>query len=128
MDPVDRLPARVSLRAHEPTPATLHATRVPQRERTTRAVFQLLGFWLLVPVVALIPPHAPWAIAALLLGLYFFRRSRAGALVVQRFQGRCPRCGGELHLQPGTRIRVPHPLGCPHCHFEPVLETGAPTR
>lgn len=109
---MERLPARVSLRAHEPTPATLHATLVPHRERTTRAVVQLLGFPLLAPLLALIPPRAPWALATLLLGLYLFRRSGAGA----------------LHLQPGTRIRLQHALGCPHCHFEPVLEVGTPRR
>ena len=114
--------ARLTLRGHEARPATLDVEYRAPRTRATRAALALAGCWLLAPIVFLLPPHLPWAIAAVLAGLYFSYRQWTGEYQVHRFEGSCPRCGAELPLPPGSRIRLPHPMVCYQCHHEPVLE------
>lgn len=121
MDAVVQLPGRLSLRGHEPTPATLEAEAVPRGTRTRRAVLNLLGFWVLIPIVAFIPPHIPWVIAAFVAGIYFAYQHWKGEYVVQGFTGDCPRCSNALTIKQGSRVHVPHTITCFNCHHEPVL-------
>ena len=123
MDSAVQIPARLSLRGHEPTSATLEAEVVPRPTRMRRAVLYLIGFWILVPIVAFIPPHIPWIIGAFVAGLYFARQHWIGEYVVHRFTGNCPRCDSALTIKPGSRIRLPYTVTCYNCHHEPVLTT-----
>jgi hypothetical protein len=116
------VPAKISLRGHDPQPATLSLEYRPTRMRATRAIGTLLGFWILTPIVALIPPHIPWALIAFIAGIYFAARQWRGEYEVGAFEGKCPRCSSPLKLEPGARIRIPHPMSCYHCHHNPVLE------
>lgn len=125
----DTHPARVTLRGYGSTPARIHAEPVPQSRRAVRALLTLGLFWLLVPLVALIPPHAPWALLAFAAGIILAARQWRGEYVVQEFEGRCPSCGEALTLEPGTRIRGAHPVTCYHCHQEGEVRlepAGAP--
>jgi hypothetical protein len=117
-------PARLTLRGHEPAPAELAVVYRSPKTRATRAALSLLGLWILTPIVAIIPPHIPWALLAFLGGIYLAFRQWNGEYVVQRFEGACPRCGAALPLPPGTRIKLPHRMTCYQCHHEPVLEVG----
>jgi hypothetical protein len=117
-------PARLSLRGHEPRPAILEVVYRPPRTRATRAVLSLVGLWLLAPLVALVPPHIPWALLAFLGGIYLAFRQWTGEYVVQRFEGACPRCATALPLPAGSRIRLPHRMVCYNCHHEPLLEVA----
>jgi hypothetical protein len=56
-----------------------------------------------------------------LVGASLVYRSWKGRFRVEEFQAACPRCGEELKLEPGSRIDLPHPLVCYHCHHEPEL-------
>ena len=125
MDAVVQLPAKLSLRGHEATSATLEAEAVPRPTRTRRAVLRLLGFWILVPIVAFIPPHIPWIILAFVMGIYYAHQHWTGEYVVQSFTGVCPRCGNALTIKPGSRIHLPHKMTCFNCHHEPILTAAA---
>ena len=114
--------ARLVLRGHEPRPATLDVEYRSPRTRATKALLSLVGFWVLAPLVFLLPPHIPWGVGAVLAGMYFGYRHWTGEYVVHRFEGSCPRCGSALSLPPGSRIKLPHAMNCYQCHHEPVLE------
>ena len=114
--------ARLTLRGHDPQPAVLGVVYRPPRTRATKALLTLLGFWVLAPIVFLIPPHIPWALLAVAAGIYLAYRQWNGEYVVQTFSGSCPRCGATLSLAPGSKIRLPHKMVCFQCHHEPVLE------
>jgi hypothetical protein len=117
--------ARLSLRGHEPRPALLEVEYRSPKTRITRALLTLLGFWLLAPLVAIIPPHIPWALLAFVAGIYLAVKQWTGEYVVQRFEGQCPRCETPLPLPPGTRIKLPHRMVCFQCHHEPLLQVDA---
>jgi hypothetical protein len=119
-----RADARLTLRGHDPKPAALEVEYRSPRTRATKALLSLLGCWVLVPVVAFIPPHIPWVIVAFIAGIYLSVKQWRGEYVVQRFEGACPRCGAVLPLPAGSRIRFPHAMTCFQCHHEPMLEVG----
>jgi hypothetical protein len=114
--------ALLTLAGHEPRAGSIEVTYRPPRARMTRALLALLGFWALIPLVFFIPPHLPWVLAAFTAGVYFAWRNWAGEYVVRSFTGVCPRCGAQLSLAPGTRIRLPHAITCYQCHHHPVLQ------
>ena len=125
MTGIQSAPARLSLRGHEPRPAVLEVVYRSPRTRATRAILSLLGLWVLTPIVAIVPPHIPWAILAFVGGIYLAYRQWTGEYEVHRFEGVCPRCAAPLPLPSGSRIRLPHRMVCYSCHHEPVLEVGA---
>lgn len=114
-------PARLTLSGHEATPALLEVVPRAARTRFLRALGALAICWVLVVPAALIPPHIPWALAAFLGGIYFSYKQWTGEYVVQRFEGRCPRCGSVLELKPGSKIGLPQTMTCFNCHHQPVL-------
>ena len=114
--------ARLTLRGHDPQPAGLRVVYRTPRTRAMKALLSLLGFWVLAPIAFFIPPHFPWALLAVVAGIYFAFRQWNGEYVVEEFSGNCPRCGALLSLAPGSRIRLPHKMVCYQCHHEPVLE------
>lgn len=115
-------PATLRLPGHEPTTGRAELVFWPRRARMTRAAVLLLGFWVLVPIVALVPPHLPWALGAFAAGIYFAWSSWTGTHEVKALEGTCPRCGSVLTIKPGTRIRLPHRMNCYTCHHHPQLE------
>ncbi|MBW3629370.1 MAG: hypothetical protein KY464_08750 [Gemmatimonadetes bacterium] len=114
--------ARLTLRGHQPRAAELVVVYRAPRTRATRALLSLVGLWALAPVVAVVPPHIPWAVIAFCGGIYFAIRQWTGEYLVHRFEGACPRCAATLPLSAGSRIRLPHSMVCYSCHHEPVLE------
>lgn len=99
----------------------------PRATRMSRAIIVLVVSWLIIPVVAFIPPHIPWMLVAFFGGLLLALRIWAGEFYVSRFQGACPRCGTALELKPGARIRKRQTLDCYGCHRRPELVIDAPT-
>ena len=105
------------------SPVEVHA-RVTPRSRNVRlggAFVRLLGFAVLAPIAAIVPPHIPWALAAVGAGLWFGFRQWRGEYVVEAFEGACPRCGSPLAIVPGSLVRLPHPIDCYNCHHIPLL-------
>lgn len=115
-------PATLRLAGHEPTTGRAELVFWPRSARMTRAALFLLGFWILVPIVALIPPHLPWALGAFAAGIYFAWSSWTGTYEVRTLEGTCPRCGNALTVKPGARIRLPHRMTCYNCHHHPELD------
>lgn len=114
--------ARLTLRAHHPSPARVELSRRTVPDRAARTVLWLVLFWS-VPLLVGAAPHRPWVVASLGLGVFLAHREWTARYRVRAFAGICPRCG--RHLSPGARnIDLPHRLSCYRCHFEPVLEVG----
>ena len=85
-----------------------------------------LGVFLVVaPIVALVPPHAPWGIGALVTGLVLARRRLAERVTLVSLSGLCPKCEAELAVKTG-RLREPHPITCDGCHHVSSLKVELP--
>lgn len=119
-------PARLSLPGHEPTEVRAAVIYRSTSLRLTRAMIYLIGLWALAPLVFLIPPHLPWALAAVVAGIALAWSNWSGTWEVRSVEGACPRCGTRLTVKPGARISLPHDLSCFHCHHNPTLELGRP--
>ncbi|MEJ2186118.1 MAG: hypothetical protein P8Z36_09295 [Gemmatimonadota bacterium] len=86
------------------------------QQRALQGLGAWLGFWALAPLVMFVPPHLPWVLAALVLGLYFGIRYWRGEYVVRSFDGTCPNCGKPVELKTGSHIRMPYTIDCFNCH------------
>lgn len=112
----------ITLFGHDPTPARLELRARSRAWRLRRLLPPLLATLVVAPLVALLPPHAPWAVGALVVGGALAWRRWSERYTVRAFSGTCPRCGADLELPSDTRLRFPHPLECPRCRHEPILE------
>lgn len=72
------------------------------------------------PVVAVIPPHAPWVIGAVLGGVVLAKRRYDEEFTVVTVTGGCPKCANPIAVK-ATRLRSPHPLPCEGCHHDSTL-------
>lgn len=121
---------RVSLFGHEPTTAQVTLVARTSRWRMTRAFLSAGTGFALAPLVGLVPPHIPWALGAVGVGLFLARRRIREHHTLTSVEALCPRCGAELSLAKPAALRTPHILSCDGCHYEPVLrvEPDPPTR
>ena len=112
----------VTLFGHPPTAARLELLPRSRGWRTRKAAIRLAIGLAVAPVVALVPPHAPWALISLVTGGILARRRWKERYTIQEVDAHCPRCEAALPLPSGTRLRTPHPVTCPDCGHEPVVE------
>jgi hypothetical protein len=117
--------AVLTLRGHDPAPARVEIVRVPLFQRAALTAVSALGFWGLALLLVILPPHYPYFLGPLALGVYFPYRFWTGRYRVRAFAGICPRCGRRLQLAPWERIDLPLVVTCFACHFEPLLEVSA---
>lgn len=104
-------PSRVQVRIRARTPGW----------RAIRAA-QVLGLFLVItPVAALVPPHAPWGIGALITGLLLASKRWSERFTLEQVTGLCPKCSERLEVKSG-RLKEPHPLSCDSCHHQSSLE------
>ena len=115
-----RLEAETILFGFESTKAVLSVRPRSVSWRATGAAARMGGFSVLAGVVAVVPPHAPWLIGALVGGAVLARRRWIERYTLESFRGTCPKCGGELKVKPG-RLRTPHPAPCEGCHHESAV-------
>lgn len=92
--------------------------------RASGAALIMGGFTLLAGVVAILPPHAPWLIGALVGGVLLARRRWIERHTLESVEGTCPKCGAPLAVKP-SRLRTPHPVPCDRCHHEAALRFDA---
>jgi hypothetical protein len=107
-----------------PTPVELSVRRRAVGWRAGGAARRLAIFVVIAPVVAIVPPHAPWAIGALATGVILARRRWSERFTLERVEGVCPKCGEPLAVKSG-RLRVPHPVACEACHHQTALRFPA---
>ncbi|HLL46916.1 MAG TPA: hypothetical protein VK399_09395 [Longimicrobiaceae bacterium] len=113
--------ARIVLGGHPSRPARLVARRYPGWARLARTL-AFVVLWIASTLGTLVFTFDPFvASLPFLMGISFVYRSWKGRFRVEEFQAACPRCGEELKLKPGSKIDLPHPLVCYHCHHEPEL-------
>lgn len=114
--------ALLTLPGHAPAPARVELVRVPLARRLLLAGGSGALFWGLAVVLLVLPPHYPYFLLGMALGVYLPYVYWTGRWRVRAFAGSCPRCGRHLQLPHGTRVDLPHTLTCFACHFEPRLE------
>jgi len=112
---------RITLFGHDPTTGEAEVKARSRRWRTLRALQVVAVGLVAAPVVALVPPHAPWAIGALVGAAILARRRFAEDYTLVAIEATCPRCQAPLVLSSSTRLRRPHPVSCESCHHQPTL-------
>ena len=115
------VPARITLFGFDVVPANARIEARSVGWRVLRASIALASGLIVAPVVFLVPPHAPWALGAFGIGLLTARRRWAEVHTLHFFEGACPRCGEGVSLSHPVRLRYPHPISCPSCHYELTL-------
>ena len=115
------VPARITLFGFDVVPANARIERRSTTWRARRASIPLVAGLILAPAVALVPPHAPWALGALGMGIVMARRRWSEAHTLHFMDGACPRCGEGVSLSRPVRLRYPHPIFCPSCQHESAL-------
>lgn len=116
--------ARFTLFGHPPTPVRIELLPRPLGWRIRRVVLALAVSLLLAPAVFVVPPHVPWALAALAGGIYFARRAWMERFTLEQLEGECPRCGGRIGSAGSERLRQPHTVPCDGCHHVCTLVIG----
>lgn len=118
------VPARFVLFGHDPVETSVRVVPRSTSWRFWRTARISALFLLVTPVVGIIPPHAPWVAGALTAAIVLGRRRWTERYSVAAFKAPCPRCGHELALKPGTRLKVPQPVSCDGCGHEPLLSAS----
>jgi hypothetical protein len=106
------------------TPVELSVRRRAVSWRAGGAAQTLAFFVVVAPFVALVPPHAPWAIGALAAGGILARRRWGERFTLERIEGSCPKCCAPLAVKAG-RLKLPHPVSCDACHHQTALRFPA---
>ena len=96
--------------------------------RASRASLFAGGGLVLAPFLGLLPPHAPWAVAALGIGGVLGLRKWRERFTLLGFQGRCPRCGSELELEAGIPVKSVMTVPCKECNHDSKLTPRLPRR
>lgn len=116
-DDVVRTEAGATVFGYPSTTVQVEVRRRPRAWRLTGAAQRMAIFLLVAPVAAVVPPHAPWLIGALVAGGVLARRRWTERYTLEAVAGPCPKCGAELSVKRG-RLKTPHPVPCESCHHE----------
>jgi hypothetical protein len=119
-----RTPARVTLFGFETTLAVASIHPRGRRWRVGGAARTMGIFLMIAPVVAIVPPHAPWGIGALAAGVILARRRMIECFTLIDLDGTCPKCDQALRVK-RTRLRTPHAITCEGCHHQASLKLPA---
>lgn len=112
--------ARLSVFGFPPGVATVRLRPRSRRWRLVGALrAQALGL-VAAPLMALLPPHIPWAMGAVGVGFFLARRRWTHRVTLESVHGTCPRCQAALAVQPGA-LKDPHRIPCEGCHHEVAL-------
>ena len=112
------MPAHITLFGFGVAPADARIEARTTGWRARRAAIALAAGLIAAPAAALVPPHAPWALGVLGISLLTARRRWAEEYTLHSLKGACPRCGVDISVRRSTRLRHPHPISCPSCHYE----------
>ncbi|HSG48302.1 MAG TPA: hypothetical protein VLA43_10850 [Longimicrobiales bacterium] len=107
------------------TRATLRVLPRSRGWRALRSGALTLGGLVAAPVVALIPPHAAWALGAAVTGAVLGARKWGERFTLLSLRGSCPRCGAPLTLDRPGPLRNPATVDCEACHHAATLTIPA---
>jgi hypothetical protein len=127
MTPGVSVPARITLFGFDPIDAEARIEPRGVRWRLRRTLTAIGTSLLIAPLLALVPPHAPWALGALGVGVIMARRKWLEVHSLLAITGTCPSCGGDVSLPKPARLRHPHPLPCETCKHELTLHVDPTT-
>ncbi|HAC07455.1 MAG TPA: hypothetical protein DCF71_16535 [Gemmatimonadetes bacterium] len=125
-DGLIRTAARVTLFGFESTEAFASIQPRGRRWRVGGAARTMGIFLVIAPMMAIVPPHAPWLIGALTAGIILTRRRLIERFTLISLEGTCPKCDATIDVK-RTRLRIPHPLTCQSCHHQASLKVPAET-
>ncbi|MFW6201906.1 MAG: hypothetical protein ACOC8B_04965 [Gemmatimonadota bacterium] len=125
-------PARLTLFGFASTPAEATVIRRSTSWRWTRALLSFAIGLGAAPIVAVLPPHLPWALLSVVAGVVIGVRRLRERVTLRSLRGRCPKCERSQEIDEARRLRRPHPLNCRGCGQELLLEVeleedGPPT-
>lgn len=116
-----RPPARLETFGFPDTACDVEVIVRSQSWRVTRALLSILIGWGLVPVVALLPPHFPWAIGAFITGPVLAQRRLTERYTLKSASGSCPKCHAPVVLRDAGRLRQPQSVPCESCAQDLLL-------
>lgn len=99
----------------EPTNARMKVIDRSTSWRMTRSILSAVVGLGAAPVVFLVPPHVPWALASLGAGVFFARRFAIERVTLVEIEGTCPKCGAAVRVDKPVAMREPHEMSCPAC-------------
>ena len=99
----------------EPTTAHMKVIERPTSWRMSRSLLSAAVGLGAAPVVFLVPPHVPWALASLGAGVFFARRFAIEKVTLVEMHGTCPKCGAAVAVEKPVPMRQPHEISCPEC-------------
>ena len=115
------VPARITLFGFDAVDATARVEARSTGWRVRRASVALAAGLIMAPVLAVVPPHAPWVVVAVAIGLITARRRWAEAHTLHFLEGACPRCESGVSLSRPARLGRPHLISCPSCQHELIV-------
>jgi hypothetical protein len=114
------LKGRVEAFGFTTTEAEIDAIARPASWRATRALLAA-GIGLgAAPVVAIVPPHIPWALGSLIGGAVIARKRATEHFTLRTLAATCPRCGEPLTTEAG-RLADTRSLHCDKCGLDSIL-------
>jgi hypothetical protein len=116
-----RPPAMLETFGFQDTRCDVELMARSQSWRMTRALLSILVCWGLLPVVALLPPHFPWAIGAFIAGIVLAQRRLTERYTLRAASGCCPKCQAPIVVSNAGRLRRPQPVQCESCAQDLVL-------
>ncbi len=112
------VPARITLFGFDPVDATARIEARSAGWRARRASMALAAGLIMAPLLAVVPPHAPWVVVAVGIGLLTAGRRWAEAHTIHFLDGACPRCGEGISISRPARLSRPHAISCLSCRYE----------
>jgi hypothetical protein len=111
----DEVPVALVTFEEQRAEGVLRVQRLSPHERGARARKWLLVCLALAPLTAVCPPHFPWPIITILVGVIgaYLRRGRSE--LVLGGEGKCPKCGAFQILESGN-AEFPMAHFCSECH------------
>ncbi len=93
--------------------------------RISRAVgFGIAGYAIML--LAILPPHALWAMAGLVAGTTFATLKFLERYTLESFEGTCPHCGADLSSDGRARLKARSTVTCDTCHRASELVVDVP--
>jgi hypothetical protein len=120
------LQGTVSLFGFSNTEAKIEVIPRSNSWRRLRGGAFFVGGLALAPAVGMVPPHAPWALGALAVGMALGVRKWKEYFTLASFHGICPKCGGGLRLTPGVPAKNEMSVPCEGCHHDSRLSIPLP--